>query len=115
MIHVASPFKEEGTDDEFMKPAVEGTKAVLEACVTYGVKKCIITSSMATVSSPDNVKDLYTEDDFAPAEGKYTSPYSKSKILAEQYVREFIKNLPNDSNLEIVTMHPGLITGKSNN
>ena len=112
MIHVASPVKEEGTDDELTKPAVEGTKAILEACVEYGVKKCVITSSMLTVYSSDNIKDLYTEEDYAPADGKTHSPYTKSKILAELYGRNFMKSLPSDSNLEIMTIHPGLITGR---
>jgi nucleoside-diphosphate-sugar epimerase len=95
-----------------VKPAVEGTKAVLEACVEYGVKKCIITASLATVYSSDNVKDLYTEEDFCPIDGKYQTPYTKSKILAEKCVRDFIKSQSSDSKLEIVTIHPGLITGK---
>jgi nucleoside-diphosphate-sugar epimerase len=109
---VASPFKEGGSDDEFIKPAVEGTKAILEGCVEYGVKKCIITSSMVAVYGSDNIKDLYTEEDFNPKDGQYLTPYAKSKIMADLFAIEFRKNLPSDCPLEIVSIHPGFITGK---
>lgn len=101
-------------DEDIIPPAVNGTKALLEGCKEHGVKKCIITSSMITVQTGDNIKDLYTESDFAPSDGKYLSPYAKSKVFAEKATWEFHKALPEDCPLEIVTIHPGLITGNIN-
>lgn len=52
MIHVASPFPAESpkNEDEVIKPAVEGTKNVLEACVNAGcVKRVVVTSSCAAI------------------------------------------------------------------
>lgn len=53
MIHVASPFPNENPRDEMevIRPAVEGTKNVLEACAkTKGtVKRVVLTSSGATI------------------------------------------------------------------
>ena len=110
---MASPFILAGvSEDEMIKPAVEGTKALLEACLEFGIKKCIITSSMVTVMGADNIKNSYGEEDFVPGNGKYLSPYGKSKVLAEQCCREFMKTVPPDSPLEIITIHPGFITGK---
>ena len=53
VIHVASPFPNENPRDEMevIRPAVEGTKSVLEACAkTKGaVKRVVLTSSAATI------------------------------------------------------------------
>ena len=114
MIHVASPFIMDGVkDEEIIPPAVDGTKALLEGCKEYGVKKCIITSSMITVQSGDNVKTFYNDTDFVPTDGKHLGPYAKSKVFAEKATWNFHKALPPDCPLEIVTIHPGFITGKN--
>ena len=67
---------------------------------------------MITVFGGDNIKDRYTEADFSPADGKSIGSYAKSKILAEQCIIDFRKIIPSDSPLEIITIHPGLVTGK---
>jgi nucleoside-diphosphate-sugar epimerase len=36
-------------DDEIIKPAVEGTLAVMKACHKHGVKRLVITSSVAAI------------------------------------------------------------------
>ena len=53
MIHVASPFPLDSPVDEMevIRPAVEGTTNVLEACANTkgGVKRVVLTSSCAAV------------------------------------------------------------------
>lgn len=53
MIHVASPFPAENPRDEMelIRPAMEGTENVLEACAKTkgGVKRVVLTSSCASV------------------------------------------------------------------
>lgn len=53
MIHVASPFPADHPRDEMevIRPAVEGTKNVLEACAKTkgGVKRVVLTSSTAAI------------------------------------------------------------------
>ncbi|MEL6805045.1 MAG: SDR family oxidoreductase [Bacteroidota bacterium] len=110
MLHVASPFQTEGTADQIITPALKGTEAVLKACRDFELKKCIFTSSIATVADGDNIKDIYNEDDWANENYRLASVYSKSKILAEKMVWDFRKNLK-DSNLELVTINPGLVIG----
>ena len=81
--HVASPFpnKEPKHEDELIKPAVEGTKAVLEACLKHGVKKVIVTSSIAAIFTGRKDKNYFTNNDWS---NLATSPaYEKSKCLAE--------------------------------
>lgn len=111
VIHVASPFALQGGLDAFVKPAVEGTNTVLQACLDFGIKRLIVTASMITVYGANNIKEKYTEADFSPPEGKNITPYGKSKIMAENCIIEFRKKIPNDSPLEIITIHPGFITG----
>ena len=67
---------------------------------------------MITVYGGENIKERYNENDFSPAEGKTIQSYARSKILAEQCIIDFRKTIPSDSPLEIMTVHPGLVTGK---
>lgn len=48
------PQTEEQAEEMFYKPAVEGTKKVLEVCEGCGVNRVIITSGVATVFNPYN-------------------------------------------------------------
>lgn len=51
VIHSASPFpsvKPKNADD-LIRPAVEGTESILEAAIRQGVKKVVLTSSIASV------------------------------------------------------------------
>lgn len=50
MIHTASPSSIIlDVEDEVVKPAVEGTNAVLKACTQHGVKRLVVTSSGGTI------------------------------------------------------------------
>ena len=51
VLHVASPFflGEPENEDVFIKPAVEGTLRVLNACADADVQKVVLTSSFAAV------------------------------------------------------------------
>ena len=109
ILHVASPVGLKGGDDFFIKPAVEGTKAILEGAKMHNVKRVIITSSMATVFDDGRSKlDVYNESNYNTVTKK-TAPYIKSKILAEQAVKEFIEK--ENPSFSICTLHPGLILG----
>ena len=90
-IHTASPFVLADPEDPqtLIKPAVEGTKAVLNACKSVGVTKCVITSSIAAIRSvrpenwpADNTFDETWFSDTSP-ENTGISTYNKSKSLAE--------------------------------
>ena len=52
VLHVASPFPSRTPvhEDELIKPAKDGTLRVLEAAADAGVKRVVITSSLAAVS-----------------------------------------------------------------
>merc|ERR1719464_265425 len=62
VVHTASPFLPQLPEEELVKPAVEGTLAVMKACSQHKVKRCVITSSVAAISA--------TAKDDKPAKGQ---------------------------------------------
>ena len=90
VVHTASPFLLSfKSEDELVKPAVDGTTAILQACKANKVKRVVITSSIAAVyncadedAPADNTFDESKWTDLNSASG--SSPYNKSKTLAEK-------------------------------
>jgi nucleoside-diphosphate-sugar epimerase len=66
IVHTASPFPIENprNEDELIKPAVEGTLAIMKAARKNKVKRVIITSSIAAimVSQDENKTNFSVED-----------------------------------------------------
>lgn len=113
MVHCASPLPIKQPDDEqvLIKPAVEGTLAVLRAAHKYRVKRVVVTSSCLTVTQrkPENLKALLTEQDWSDEE--VCAPYDKSKLMAEKAAWEFVNSLPESERFELVLCLPGLVLG----
>jgi nucleoside-diphosphate-sugar epimerase len=50
-VHTASPFTFSAkTEEDLVKPAVDGTLSVMKACAKHGVKRVVITSSIAAIT-----------------------------------------------------------------
>ena len=116
--HVASPFVIEAPKDEkvLIKPAVEGTLAVLRACRKNGVKRVVVTSSVASIMdvhpdlAPDD--DVYTEEHWSdPDRPAGMSAYSKSKVMAEKAAWEYVDKLSEDEKIELTTINPAFVLG----
>ena len=112
-MHTASPLpvKPPTDENECVKPALEGTLAVMRAAAKHKVKRVVITSSGLTVTmmKTENMKAVYNEDDWADLE--VLGPYEKSKTLAEKAAWDFVKELPEDQKFELVSVIPGLVQG----
>lgn len=113
VIHVASPFPYQAPKDEaeLITPAVEGTQAILKACVqAKSVKKVVLTSSSVAVcygqSEPDKT---YTEEDWMEAEK--LDGYGKSKLMAEKAAWDYVKELPDEDKIELAVVNPGYVMG----
>jgi nucleoside-diphosphate-sugar epimerase len=99
-----------------VRPASEGMQTILDAAVANGVKKLVVTSSLATMmgnvwKSASNDYN-YSELDFAPYETSDT--YTKSKIAQEAIIRYFVEMQEKGifpKGLEIVTLHPSAVFG----
>ena len=58
VVHTASPFPLDKPkhENDLILPAVNGTLAAMRGCKMHGVKRIVITSSVAAISSPTDVK-----------------------------------------------------------
>ena len=119
VIHVASPITGnfENTDKKksLIEPAVEGTQTIMKACVKYGVRRIVITSSYVACSygHPSDKLSFSVDDWSQTDEGlEGVTDYARSKTFAEKSAWNFMENLDkNASNLECVTILPGLVCG----
>ena len=115
VIHMASPFVF-GTGEDLIGPAVNGTMAVMKACKASGVRRCVITSSLAAIqnmAAADKPADrTYNESMWSnPDREEGMGDYFKSKTLAEKAAWDFQAALPAEEKTELVTICPGFIMG----
>lgn len=108
VIHTASPFPtvapRRATD--VIQPAREGTKRVLRAAHQAGVKRVVLTSSVAATNHGAG-KAPYSEIDWTDVNGRRATAYYQSKTLAEQDAWDFARaNL-----IELSVINPGVILG----
>ncbi|MFE5474379.1 NAD-dependent epimerase/dehydratase family protein [Nocardia sp. NPDC056541] len=111
VLHVASPFPAAPPEDEqdLIEPAVQGTLRVLRAAAAAGVRRVVLTSSVAAVAYGHDTDEVRTEDDWSVVER--IPAYQKSKTLAERAAWDFVESLPAASDLELVVVNPGIILG----
>ena len=112
VLHVASPFILEVPSDEdiLIKPAVEGTLRVLNACKENKVKKVVLTSSVAAVAYGHKEQKVFNENDWSDT-GPGITPYAKSKTLAEKAAWDFVGSLDDDERFDFTVINPVAVTG----
>ena len=93
-------------EEKILKPAVTGTENVMNACVKTGVKRVVLTSSAITVLDVNNPGRV-DESNWITLDND-TPSYDKSKVLAEKKAWEIAEA----SGIELVTLLPGIVTGK---
>ncbi|MEN9966970.1 MAG: hypothetical protein RL036_203 [Actinomycetota bacterium] len=113
LVHSASPFPISSPKDEneLIRPAVEGTLRALRAAHEAGVKRVILTSSVAAIYGNDK-----------PASGEFDEtfwtnvnhpvgqvPYTMSKTLAEKAAWDYISS--DAPELQLTTINPVLVAG----
>jgi len=114
VMHVAAAIRADEPKDQSLviKPAVEGTARVLRFANAAGVKRVIMTSSVATVGYGHGVvpggKKVFDETYFTKFENlKYTWAYCVGKTTAERNAWAFAR----EHGMELTTIHPGAIVG----
>jgi len=109
LIHTASPFPIAQPKDPatVIRPAVEGTERVLKAAAAAGVTRVVLTSSTVAVINEGKPDTLQDEADWCDTHLPTTTPYAKSKTLAERAAWEIAKA----RGLKLTTINPGLVLG----
>lgn len=114
VLHIASPTHTDAkaSEQDLIRPAVEGTLRVLKAARDAKVKRVVMTSSFGAVGfSNHNLNSVTTEDDWTNPTEKGLSAYEKSKVLAERAAWDFIQQ--QGAGLELTTINPVAIFGPS--
>ncbi|KNC86280.1 hypothetical protein SARC_01602 [Sphaeroforma arctica JP610] len=114
VLHTASPFffaDPEKSEEELIRPAVDGTKRVMEACAAEGskVQRCIVTSSLASIMGCEKPEGhIFTEKDWSDPE--QCDGYRLSKTLAEKTAWDFVKSNKGHT-FELATINPSMVIG----
>lgn len=126
ILHVASPFPaaQPSDENELIKPAVEGTLAVLKAAARWNAKAAeaeriihvVVTSSVASISNgwgTDGENRVWTDDDWSKIDNPSDpiAAYPKSKTLAEKAAWDFHKGLKPEESFELSVVNPGFVLG----
>lgn len=111
--HVASPFPNANPEheDELIVPARDGALRALRAAAKAGVKRTVMTSSVAAIAyGVKHTGDyVYTEQDWSDPEGGI-SAYSKSKTIAERAAWDFMET-EQAGDMELSVINPGAVLG----
>lgn len=113
VMHVAAAIRADEPKDQdlVIRPALEGTRRVLEATHAAGIKRIILTSSIAAVGyghGHTSGRRVYDESHFTNLEAmQFTWAYCIGKTRAERFAWDFAKA----NGLGLTTIHPGAIIG----
>lgn len=112
VLHVASPFPpaQPKDPDELIVPARDGAIRVLGASLDAGVKRVVMTSSVAAVrhGRPASEKP-YDESDWTDGADPKRTPYVRSKTIAERAAWDLVRE--RDAEDRLATVNPGAIIG----
>ena len=102
VVHIAALFRQAGLpESEFIKVNVEGTRALLDYSVKFGIRRFVHCS---TVGVHGNVENPPADEDspFNPGD-----MYQRSKLEAEMLVRSYLES----GTLSGIVIRPGMIYG----
>lgn len=118
-MHTASPFIMSGIKnphEELVRPALEGTRNVLDAVNRCpSVKRVVLTSSVAaiygdTVDLQSIPGGAFTEDHWNTTSSESNQAYSYSKVVAEKEAWEMAKA---QDRWDLVVINPSMVLGPS--
>lgn len=114
VLHGASPTPSgaQVTEDDWIRPAVDGNLRVLRAARDAGVKRVVLTSAFGAISAGHGpMSRPFDETDWSDLSGKSGEvwPYQKSKTLAERAAWDFIAK--EGRGLELSAINPVAVFG----
>jgi dihydroflavonol-4-reductase len=112
VLHVASPFppKQPKDPDELVVPAREGTFRVLRAALDAGVKRVVVTSSIAAIRLAKGAEmRALDEGDWTDPDADGLTPYVRSKAIAERAAWDLAR--ARGAEERVAVANPGAIIG----
>ena len=121
VVHAARPVNPfPKNEQEMIQPAIQGTYALMRACTTHGVKRCVMTSGivsakgMSPVDKPDYLTGFYDESCWSnPDRLDGLDALYKREYYVERLAWDYVARLPENKRLELVTVLPTLVFGPS--
>lgn len=115
VLHIASPLPSSAPThpDELIRPARNGALRVLKAARRAGVKRVVMTSSIASISHgyDEDAPPVFTEAHWSKTDKlKANNAYAKSKTLAEQAAWDFVAS-EEGKGLELAVINPAVVIG----
>jgi dihydroflavonol-4-reductase len=110
--HVASPFPLDVPKDadELIIPARDGALRALKAAKAAGVKRFVLTSSMAAIAyGHGGGKEMFSEADWTNLDDPSVMPYPRSKTIAEQTARDWVR--AEGGGMELAAINPSAVLG----
>lgn len=113
--HIASPFPRTmpKSEKELIIPAKNGILNILKAAKTNHIKRVVMVSALGAITYGKTKRELnttFSENDWTDVSNyKDTTPYYRSKTIAEKVAWDFIKE--EKTELELTTICPGAILG----
>lgn len=103
VFHTAAKAGIWGAWPDYRKTNIEGSKNVVDSCLTKGVRNLVYTSTPSVVFDRG---DIENGDESLPYPTKYLCNYAKSKVIAEKYVLG-----ANGPSLRTCAIRPHLVWG----
>lgn len=116
VIHMASPYMIDVKDPQrdLVDPALKGTLNVLQSCEKAGgVKRVVLTSSMAAITDEADDDKVFTEKDWNEKSSLTRNPYYFSKTEAEKAAWNFIKE--KKPRFDLMVINPFIVIGPALN
>lgn len=112
--HVASPFPSTQPEhpDDLIIPAREGALRALRAAKAAGVKRVVLTSSVAAIDNGwgKSGPDVFDETSWTTMDGPEPVPaYSQSKTIAERAAWDYVRG--EGAGLELAVINPAAVLG----
>lgn len=113
ILHTASPFPMVQPKDAqaLIRPAVEGSRRAIAAARDGGVRRVILTSSIAAVGEGPQPpgRSLYDARDWSDTQAPGITAYSVSKTLAERAAWDMVET--EAQGVQLTTINPGFVLG----
>lgn len=108
VIHTASPFPPgyPENEDALIRTARDGALRVLRAAHRASIKRVVLTSSIAATNHGDG-QAPFTEENWTDPKSPRSTPYYKSKTLAERAAWAFAREV----DLDLAVINPSVILG----